>query len=110
MQIQKQKLFPQYNAFIGAIMKGEGIVYWELQQGAINTNDFILFSKRLFKKYPEDELPILYLDNLSVHHSNKSKDVYDEEGWGMAFAPIYSSEFNPIGKKVIKFRAVLVLA
>ena len=77
------------------------MVFWNLQQGAINTNDFIWFSKKLFKKYPGEELPILYLDNLSCHHSNKSKDVYDEEGWNMVFAPIYSSEFNPIGKLVL---------
>ena len=79
-------------------MKGAGMVYWNLQVGAIRGDDFCKFSKRLFKKYKRDEFPILYLDNLNVHYSNKARDLYDEEGWDLTFAPIYSSEYNPIGK------------
>ena len=80
-------------------MKGKGLLHWQLQEKAMDSVDFMIFSKGLCKQFKGDDTPYLYLDNLRVHYNRGCRDYYEEEQWELVFSPIYSSEFNPIGNK-----------
>ena len=74
---------------------------------SVNIDKFKLFLPELRQKYLFDDL-CLYMDNLSVHISNKIKSRMDELGFAYVFSPVYSPEFNGIeevfamAKKIIK--------
>ena len=69
--------------------------HYQLFKRAVNTEGFLDYLKNLKQKHGKGQL-ILYLDNLGVHKSKATKELYTKLNIVPVFSPIYSPELNPI--------------
>ena len=82
-------------AFLGVISKDSSVPFYRLYEKSVKGDPFRLFLRELKKHHGKGDF-CLYLDNLKMHYSNATWDVYDELGIHPVFAPKYSPEYNPI--------------
>ena len=62
---------------------------------SVNVDKFKEYLLRLKEKNGDDKICI-FMDNLSAHTSNKSKDAMRELGFRYIYNVAYSPDFNPI--------------
>ena len=75
--------------------KEEGIELLHLQEKAIDKEDFEYYLKELVKINKHKNLAI-FMDNLKVHTSLDTKEVYKDLDIMPIFNAAYSPELNPI--------------
>jgi transposase len=82
-------------AFIGAISLEDGMVEYAIHPRSIKTEEFQAFIKQLSDRFSGKPFAI-FLDNLSVHKTNLSKDLFKELHVTPIFNIPYSPQFNGI--------------
>lgn len=82
-------------AFVGAIARDEGLIYYELFDRSVNYVKWEGFVRALAKKLRKKSW-VLYLDNLRVHTCRAAMALYKELGIETCFAPAYSPDYNSI--------------
>ena len=82
-------------AFIGAISLEDGMVEYAIHPRSIKTEEFQAFIKQLSDRFSGKPFAI-FLDNLSVHKTNLSKDLFKELQVTPIFNIPYSPQFNGI--------------
>ena len=76
----------------------DGWVIWDIWQGSYNADRFNLFIERLLEHmnpFPGPKSVIL-LDNATIHHSQRFKDLCAAKGVRYEYLPPYSPDLNPI--------------
>ena len=69
--------------------------HYELFPRSVDTDRYISFMRNLKAKHGTKRL-ILYADNLRIHKSKRTMEVYEELNIIPIWAPIYSPALNPI--------------
>ncbi|TNV71416.1 hypothetical protein FGO68_gene5467 [Halteria grandinella] len=82
-------------AFIGGITLDDGLLEWVIHPKSIKTVEFQAFLHQLSERFKGKPFA-LFLDNLSVHKTNLSKDLFKELGISPIFNIPYSPQFNGI--------------
>lgn len=73
----------------------KAIFHYELYPRSVNSERYIGFLERLREKHGKGKI-ILYLDNLKVHKSKVTVEVYKRLNITTIYSPVYSPELNPI--------------
>jgi transposase len=76
------------------LISSKGIVAWKLYKKSINGESFVSFLDHLDKNYMDGKT--LVMDNLSVHHMTKVKELLKSMKTEAKYIPPYSPELNPI--------------
>ena len=82
-------------ALIGAISIEDGMVEYAIHPKSIKTEEFQAFIKQLSDRFSAKPFAI-FLDNLSVHKTNLSKEMFKELKVTPIFNIPYSPQFNGI--------------
>ena len=93
--VYKRQLHFPVVACVGAIDQHGSLVQLSTFEKSVNKDKFIQFLEELSQKVDLQEA-LMFLDNLSVHHSLVVKDWAAAHGLELLFNAPYSSEFNPI--------------
>lgn len=80
-------------ALIAAIDLEGRVEEFDLHHSSVRQEQFIAFLERLKRK---DERTYIFLDNLTVHRTNKVKVYAQENNIELIFNSPYSSPYNPI--------------
>lgn len=76
----------------------DGALYFEVFEGSTDSERFEKFVERLLPfcgRYPEPR-SVLILDNASIHHSERVKQLCEDAGVVLLYLPPYSPDLNPI--------------
>ena len=68
---------------------------YQIFEDSVDTDKFLEYLTSLRAANPDEKICI-YMDNLRVHTSNRSKEAMREHGFRWVMAPPYSPEWNPI--------------
>ncbi len=79
-----------------AISSEHGLVEYFVTDGAINKERFLRFIDMMKDKVGIRKDVVIFMDNLSVHHSNVVKEKIAILGWRLLFNAAYSSEIHCI--------------
>ena len=82
-------------ALLCGISKEKGVDHHRVFEFSVNVDKFIEYLDGLRDANGEDKICI-FMDNLSAHTSNKSKDAMRELGFRYIYNVAYSPDFNPI--------------
>ena len=82
-------------AVIAGISYEAGQELIHIQSDAVDRNDFALYVKELHDKQNGQKI-VLFLDNLSVHHTDVVKEVCKDLDIKLIFNMPYSPDTNPI--------------
>ena len=85
---------PTY-ALLSGISREKGQEFYMLFEKSVNVEKFKEYLVKLREKNGNDKICI-FMDNLTAHTSNKSKDKMRELGFRWIFNVAYSPDFNPI--------------
>ena len=96
-------------AVLAAISKEKGLEHFKIFEKSVNIAKFKGYLQEL-RSQNGDEKIALFLDNLSAHKSDKTKEEAARLGFRLIFNVPYSPEYNPIefvfSKVKQKFRAL----
>ena len=82
-------------AVLAAISKERGLEHFKIFEKSVNIPKFKGYLQELRSRNGEEKIA-LFLDNLSAHKSDKSKEVAARLGFRLIFNVPYSPEYNPI--------------
>ena len=85
---------PTYSVLAG-ISKEKGMELFEIYDFSVNIDKFLEYLAKLREANPDDKIAI-FMDNLSVHTSDRAKDAMREHGFRWIYNVPYSPEYNPI--------------
>ena len=85
---------PTYSVLAG-ISKEKGMEHFEIYDFSVNIDKFILYLDKVREANPEDKI-CLFMDNLSVHTSDRAKTAMRERGFRWVYNMAYSPDTNPI--------------
>lgn len=89
-----------------AAMTLEGMLGYATFAGATNTDIFLEFvASGLVPNLKKNQ--VVVLDNMSVHHAKKVKQLLAEHGIRFLHLPPYSPDYNPIEMAISKIKAYL---
>lgn len=83
------------HALIAAVSAANGLEHFKIVPRSVKDDDFNQFLRELRDKFPNERMAI-FMDNMRVHHSRKSKASYHELGMVPIFNVPYSPQFNGI--------------
>ena len=95
MAVDLAKLEEPTLALLAGISKEKGIEHFEVFEFSVNVDRFIEYLTKLREANPEDKIA-LFMDNLSAHTSDRSKEAMRERGFRWIYNIPYSPEYNPI--------------
>ena len=82
-------------AALAGISKEKGMEHFEIYDFSVNIDKFILYLDKVREANPEDKI-CLFMDNLSVHTSDRAKTAMRERGFRWVYNMAYSPDTNPI--------------
>ena len=76
----------------------EGIVFYEIKEGAYKGSDFLMFLEALAARFQEVQRGevCLVMDNARIHHAAEAKQFLVDNGINHMYLPPYSPDLNPI--------------
>ena len=96
-------------ALLSGISKERGQEHFMVFQQSVNIPKFKQYLQKLREQNPDDRIA-LFMDNLSSHICDRTKDAMKEMGYRWAWSVPYSPEYNPIelvfSKLKQKFKAL----
>ena len=95
MAVDLAKLEEPTLALLAGISKEKGIEHFQVFEFSVNVDRFIEYLTKLREANPEDKIA-LFMDNLSAHTSDRSKEAMRERGFRWIYNVPYSPEYNPI--------------
>jgi transposase len=72
----------------------KGVIHYQLIKKGMKTQNFYDFLKEV--NLPREEKHYLLLDNLSVHRSNKIKELLKQKNIEPTYLPSYTPQLNPV--------------
>ncbi len=82
-------------ALVAAVSRENGIESANLFERSVNSQKFIQFLEDLVQGYQPEQL-VVFMDNLTVHHSKLVQQFMKDRNIGVLFNVPYSPEYNPI--------------
>ena len=82
-------------ALVAAVSRENGIESANLFERSVNSQKFIQFLEDLVQGYQPEQL-VVFMDNLTVHHSKLVQQFMKDRNIGVLFNVLYSPEYNPI--------------
>ena len=84
--------------FCGCVNKDLGLIYYQYQHGAMNSDDFMVFLSNLYYSIKDLQLPTvtIVMDNCRIHNEDRVDNICSYAGWEYIFLPPYSPMCNII--------------
>ena len=82
-------------ALLSGISREKGQEHFKIFEKSVNIPKFKQYLEELREKNPGEKIA-LFMDNLSVHISKKTKDTMQKNGFKWIFNLPYEPEYNPI--------------
>ena len=82
-------------ALLAGISKEKGVEHFQVFEFSVNVDRFIDYLTKLREANPDDKIA-LFMDNLSAHTSDRSKEAMRERGFRWIYNVPYSPDYNPI--------------
>lgn len=85
------------NTSLLCVIDISGIVAFDIQNGAFNSEKFVSFiENNLITYFSANPTKILIMDNVKFHHSQIIKTVFNNHNISFKYLPAYSPQLNPI--------------
>lgn len=104
LTIDQKDIFVGYRSVIACMTEEDGFIHIMIQDGAIDSSDFIRYLHTLRRKMGFQPLA-LFMDQLAVHRSQSVRAIYPALDIRPVFNVGYSPEFNPIEAVFSKVKA-----
>ena len=82
-------------ALLAGISKENGVEHYQVFEQSVNVDKFIEYLDGLRAANPDEKIAI-FMDNLSAHTSDRSKQAMRERGFRYIYNVPYSPDYNPI--------------
>ena len=106
----------QQNVSLLMCISEDGVMGFELNDGAFNANSFTVFLANLAVRHPavKTDQVCVVMDNARIHHANDVREFCRQKNITVMFLPPHTPELNPIenvfGVLKRRFRALGVVA
>ena len=95
MAVDVAKLDEPVLSLLAGISKEKGIDLFKVYDFSVNIDKFIEYVRELRAANPDTKIAI-FMDNLSAHTADRSKQAMRELGFRWIYNVPYSPEYNPI--------------
>ena len=95
MAVDVAKLEEPTYAVLAGISRENGRELFQIYEFSVNVDRFLEYLAKLREANPDDKIAI-FMDNLSVHTSDKAKEAMRSHGFRWIYNVPYSPEYNPI--------------
>ena len=95
MTVDQKMLDEPTLALLCGISKEKGVEHFQIFQQSVNVEKFKEYIAGLRAAHPDEKIA-LFMDNLSAHTSERSREAMREAGFRCILNVPYSPDFNPI--------------